>query len=645
MFEDAIDHTLTSEEPGALELTPPQSDTAEAAPLNDAAGAEGKSAPAASDSPEAMAPSLIEHDAVGNLDVPEQTSDPNPSPAESGATEPTPSHEDLADAAASIDAAGPESQIARAASESLKATATSLVKHEVFESLDTPGQATDHDPSPLEPRTAEPTSPQEDTSDASARKDEAGAEGQVPAVPSKAPESNLPPTADGDVTQAAELDEIGWFDPIILQLPLPPVPKPAPKPKPKSFMPIIDEAIFGDDYLPTPSDTTEETEVPAPATDGSTSAAETAKPSEILTAPVQATLPPPRVATAAELITWIKRVLLAQTILPEDATELVAFWVLSTHVQDALSVLPCLLLTGHAPGAMVVLHVLRNVCREAKLLAGFRRSDLAVLSYSCKTNLISEPTLDRRTADLLGNLTDRNFMVVERGSLISCAHSTGIYAGANPETPKIQNSIHIHITPTNVGLPDPPQWLHKMMEGLPVHLDQYRNKNLGSVSRLTRVPSGLSSETAAIATALGRGIVNAPELRQKLVSLLQTEDQQRLAELSNTTEAVVLEATLELSRDGRELAYAHEIATAANRIQEARGERARLSPERVGHRLKGLGLPTCRLSRTGNGVRFDRTTVAQLQRLAAAYMVDMMEDTPAETENLHGSQATENTQF
>jgi hypothetical protein len=109
--------------------------------------------------------------------------------------------------------------------------------------------------------------------------------------------------------------------------------------------------------------------------------------------------------------------------------------------------------------------------------------------------------------------------------------------------------------------------------------------------------------------------------------------------MSNTTEAVVIEATLALSRDGRKHAYTREIAAAANLLFEARGEAARLSPELAGHSLKRLGLPTHRLSQTGNGLTFDKATVAQIQQLAAMYM---MEDTPAETENLHGSQATEN---
>ena len=168
-----------------------------------------------------------------------------------------------------------------------------------------------------------------------------------------------------------------------------------------------------------------------------------------------------------------------------------------------------------------------------------------------------------------------------------------------------------------------------MTDRLPIHLEQYRNMNLSHVLHRTWLlhGRGLSSETAAIATALGDCIVNAPELRQKLLALLRTRDQQRLSEMSNTREAVVLEALLALIRDGWKQAFAHEIATTANSLFEARGETARLSPENVGHVLKGLGLPTLQLSKKGNGLLFDKATVARIRELAAQCGV---EDTPAE---------------
>lgn len=644
MQEQTTDANPSPTEPGKAEPTSSQGGTAEATPSNGVADPETQVARAASDSLETAATCLVKHDASGNPDTPAQATDSNPSPAEFGATEQAPSHEDMGEAAASSHAAGAEGRVAGAASDCLGATAPIPVGHDAIGNSDLPEQATDANPSPADPGTSEPTSPQEGTSGANDRKDEAGAKDQVSAVPSKAPESILPQTAEGSVKQPAELDEIGWFDPpFIPPAPVRPAPKPAPKPKPRSFMRVIGGAVFGEDYVPTPSDTAAaETEIPAPAAVEDTDDAETAEPSETLSAPVEAPLPQPRIATAADLITWIKRVLLARTILPEDAATLVAFWVISTHFQDASSVLPCLLVTGPARDAMVVLHVLSEFCREAKLLSGFRRADLSALQCVCKTNLVSEPNLDKRTAALLGDLTDRNFMVVDRGWLTCYSKSTAIYAGENPETPRIENSIHVHITQTNSAPPAPPQWLEKMMAGLPSHLDQYRGKNLNEVRRCRWDPSGLSSETAAIAAPLGRCATNAPELRQKLVALLQTRDQQRQSEQSNTIEAIVLEATRTLCRDGQEHAYAREIEAGANRLQEARGEAVRLRPENVGHVLKGLGLPTRRLSQKGNGLIFDKATVARIRELAAMYGV---EDTSTETENPHSQQTSENQQI
>jgi hypothetical protein len=407
-------------------------------------------------------------------------------------------------------------------------------------------------------------------------------------------------------------------------------------------MHIIDAILREDGILPTPTDITQEAAPPAP--DGGTTDAEMAQPSEIPAAPVEPPLPPPRMATAAELVTWIKRCLLAQTHLPDDAAELIAFWMISTHFQDALTVLPCLVLTGAAYEANRVLRALGSFCRGAKLLSGFRRSDLGVLHGGSKTNLIWQPNLDKRTADLLSNLTDRNFLVVRGPDLACFSKSAAIFAGENPETHRILNSIHIHLAPTDAEPSAPPQWLHKMIERLPIHLSQYRNRNINYVRRSMWAPSGLSSAPAAIAAPLGRCLVDAPELQLRLEALLKTEDKQRRSELSNTIEAIVLEATLTLCRDGREFAFAREVAAEANRLLEARGESARLSPEKAGHRLHGLGLRTHKLSRSGNGVTFDKATVARIHELASMYMVDVMEDAPAEDKNLHSSQTTENKQ-
>ncbi len=96
----------------------PTTDTAEAAASKDEAAAESQVAAAtsASDSPEATATSPVKHHAVGNQGMPEHTSDPNPSPAQSGATEPTSPQDDTSEPGATKDEAGAESQVPAAPS-------------------------------------------------------------------------------------------------------------------------------------------------------------------------------------------------------------------------------------------------------------------------------------------------------------------------------------------------------------------------------------------------------------------------------------------------------------------------------------------------------------------------------------------------
>jgi hypothetical protein len=317
---------------------------------------------------------------------------------------------------------------------------------------------------------------------------------------------------------------------------------------------------------------------------------------------------------------------------------MIAFWAISTWFQPALSIRPCLVVTGAALDARVVLSLLRSFCPLAALLAGFKRADLGVLRRACETNLVWEPNLDKRTAALLSSLTVRECLVVEGGSLTSCSRSTAIYAGEIPAIHKIEHSICVHITATNAPLLAAPQHLEETIERLPVHLDQYHNKNLHYVRRWSIVPNGVPTETVAVVNALGSCLVDAPELLTKLYAVVNTRGQQSRFETLDTTEAVVVKATLALSRDGREHAYVREIAAEVNRRLEAGGETGKLSPEKAGHRLKNLGLRTRPLSQSGNGLVFDDGTVALIQQLAAVYVVeDMLND----SDNLHDPQASE----
>jgi hypothetical protein len=347
----------------------------------------------------------------------------------------------------------------------------------------------------------------------------------------------------------------------------------------------------------------------------------------------------PAPLSSDEIFTAIKHTIKAQTHLSDVDSAIAAFWVISTWFQEALIVLPCLVITGTAHEATELLRALHNLCCAPLLLAGFRRGDLKEVSRH--TLLISESNLNNQTAALLGNLTNRGFMIVEQGSYLHCASSKAVYIGADPMIRRIQHAIYIDVTPAlNAEKGIPPEWVQRNIERLPVHLANYRESNLAQVRRLEFNPPGVSSETGAVAKALGSCIVDSPDLQAELVSILAPCDQQQISERLDTPEALVIEAMLALSKGGAEQVFAREIAVEFNRLVETRGGRSKLSPEKVGHRLRKLGLPTRRLSQAGNGLVMDKETVTRLQTLSAVYVG---EDRLCGTENLHCSQTTENT--
>jgi hypothetical protein len=126
---------------------------------------------------------------------------------------------------------------------------------------------------------------------------------------------------------------------------------------------------------------------------------------------------------------------------------------------------------------------------------------------------------------------------------------------------------------------------------------------------------------AEIARSLGGCLVDAPELQEALVETLQSGQKRALSNWS-TEEAIVVEALRNITLKEMDRVFAKEIAAEANRLLELRGEKLRLSPEKIGHLLRNLGLPTRRLNQAGNGLALDATTLARIDELAAMYVME-----------------------
>jgi hypothetical protein len=158
-----------------------------------------------------------------------------------------------------------------------------------------------------------------------------------------------------------------------------------------------------------------------------------------------------------------------------------------------------------------------------------------------------------------------------------------------------------------------------VVQDLRNQLQRYRCQNLVRVYNSDFHASLLTSDTRAIANALGACIVDSPDLQSKLVSLLGPVESQRQADRSTSLEAITLEATLNLAHAGKAQILVNEIANEVNRIALARGERLHYSAETIGHRLKKIGLVTRRLGREGKGLVIDLATVARVHELAVVY--------------------------
>jgi hypothetical protein len=339
----------------------------------------------------------------------------------------------------------------------------------------------------------------------------------------------------------------------------------------------------------------------------------------------------------SELYTDIKRRIARRTHLADGSSALVAFWAMSTWFRDALEVFPLLLVSGDAHEAFSILNVLNELCYAPALVAGFRRRDLIDLHGA--TLLISEPTLDNRTAALLGNFTNRKFLLVDESSVLGCAGLRAVYIGENAAIGKIPHSIHVHAPLGLAQNAAAHRSLPAQIDDLRKRIIAYQTKHLGKVRSLEFNPRGFSPELTVMASALGSCIVGAPQLQSQLVALLRPQAQQQIADRSETDEALVLVAALALCRQDKGEVFVKEIAAEVNRILAARGETRQLSPERVGHKFKKLGLYTRRLSQAGNGLTLNQETKVRIHEVATGYLG---EDSIQEDENLHCPLRSEN---
>lgn len=327
--------------------------------------------------------------------------------------------------------------------------------------------------------------------------------------------------------------------------------------------------------------------------------------------------------------------------IPVADCDLLMFWVFSTWFTDKLPIAPCLLLTGSAYDGDVVLHALNAFCRNPVLLDGLSRS---TVSERCRdyTVLIKDRLVGKKSIEVLNSTTPGYRMGVGGGYLGDLYSSKAIYFGQQlPDLAMPLYSFHINLATvekSRLAQPIPDEMVKKIQ----YNLETYRTMNLDHISASEFDASSLPAEIRALANTLGAFIVDAPKLHKNLITLLSPMAEQSLADQTSSISAVVAEACRSLSHQDKLQLYVRDIAVEANRILDRHGEKLALSPEKVGHQLKSLGLNTRRLDKDGNGLRLDLATREAVHRVASMYLDG---GSNHEAGNLHCPQCADNKQL
>ena len=331
--------------------------------------------------------------------------------------------------------------------------------------------------------------------------------------------------------------------------------------------------------------------------------------------------------TTAQLFDRIEKAIAGQGCLSERASRLLTYWTLASWFPDAVSLAPGLAILGPAYEGDLVLRTLRSFCRNPLMMTGITLADLKKINWRMPPTLLCyAPGLSKQMAAILGSAAARGYLAGGAGNYLDFYCSRAVYIGDEVAVDRIPRcSIQVNILPTATTRASnrASRLTEVEIQDLQNMLMKYRLQNLVNVYHAEFDATGLTSDTRAVANALGAAIVDDPELQSNLISLLTPIESQREADRSTGIEAVTVQAALNLGHAGKQELLAGEIAAEVNRIQKACGERLTYSAEKVGHSLKKVGLYTRRLGSAGRGLVLDLAVMVRLHELAAVYGVGL----------------------
>jgi hypothetical protein len=320
-----------------------------------------------------------------------------------------------------------------------------------------------------------------------------------------------------------------------------------------------------------------------------------------------------------ELFHRIRDLITKYSSLPADHAFRLTCFVLSTHFVDCVDTAACVLLRGYASAeALGLLRVLGWVCRHPMLLTD---SGLELPDLLRPTRLICQA--NACVQRLIPVWQFPGFGFSRGGSVRELSSATVIFVGGEELKALFADScLWISVAPGGrlVSFRDE-QRESAQIARLQNQLLSYRLQNHEKVRTSDFDVPEIDGSIRRLGRTLGACIVDAPDLRARLVQELHEMDAATNIDQIKQIGAVLIETLLVCCHERRSTVHVGEIAKLANTIFLQRGETVQLKPREAGGKLKGLGFCTTKIDSGGRGLYLLGENCKRIHELARSYRV------------------------
>lgn len=314
--------------------------------------------------------------------------------------------------------------------------------------------------------------------------------------------------------------------------------------------------------------------------------------------------------------------------LPTPEERVLASFILHTWIWDRLPLAICLLVFSSPHITDSLVRALALLCRRGVIVAGATATGiLDACSNFDATLLVCQDSLNRAALEMLDSGSAQGQLHLQRGRMASAFGPKLIAASERrDELGRLRGGIPLPVCPSKF-----PRWrllwnpeVLAQAEQLRRQLLQFRFDHADSVEIPVEAGTLRYPKRGLVTGALVAPFAANLELCREIAGYLEPMDDDRSERLPGDKGAV-LSAVFHLTHDKKVLeeggATVGAVAELANELLEARGERFKILPRKVGSVLTGLGLRDRPRSSNGYTILLQKHSIAQIHRLAKLYGV------------------------